>query len=98
MSNTKGRRLVIADWETQMREENSIILDLGDVGEIIIDPPLLWPKPTKGMSNERFIRSVVGKAQMDMWLGTGRTIEQLDAAFTHAVGLAVGESVASSTS
>lgn len=98
MSKTKGRRLVIADWEAKMREENSIILDLGEHGEIVIDPPLLWQKPTKRMTNEKFMRLIIGEEQMDRWLSTGRTVEQLDAAFLEAVGLAVGESVASSTS
>lgn len=99
----RARRLVIAEWETSQRDESTIVLDLGDAGEITIDPPYFWSQRlpeggAKGMTNEDFIRCIVGDEQVDLWLSTGRTMAQLDAAFTEAQGLTSGESGASSKS
>lgn len=99
----RARRLVIADWETSQRDESTVVLDLGDDGEIEIDPPYFWSqrldgKDTSKMSTEDFIRCIVGEEQTDLWLSTGRTMAQLDKAFTEAQGLTSGESGASSKS
>lgn len=96
------RRIVIADYEAAEREENTVILDLGDAGEITIDPPLFWGRHFKSadeiaaMPMERFIRTIIGEEQVELWLSTGRTIAELDKVFTHAQGMATGESDASS--
>lgn len=99
----RARRLVIAEWETSQRDESTIVLDLGDAGEITIDPPYFWSQRLEGrdmrtMPTEEFIRCIVGEEQVALWESTGRTIAQLDRAFTEAQGLTSGESGASSKS
>lgn len=99
---TKGRRIVIADEEAKLYDEDSIVLDLGDAGEIVIDPPLMWRRRTnelpKKFSTEQYLVAVVGQEQVDRWLATGRTLEELDHWTTKAIGMKPGESSASSAS
>lgn len=103
--NPKARRLVVADWEAAKREEGTVILDLGDAGEIEIEPPLFWQrrlpsdrKERAKLSSEQVQRLVIGDEQVDLWLSTGRTMDELDAAFTDAQGMDMGKSEASSKS
>lgn len=99
-----ARRLVISDWEAKRREEGTIVLDLGDAGEIEIEPPLFWERKLQTvedrskLGNEAFQRLVLGEEAVDLWLSTGRTITELDAAFTYAQGMDTGKSAASSKS
>lgn len=103
MSNKAGpRRLVVADWEATKRAEGTVILDLGDGIEISIDPPLFWARKFDGHKLPRtgpeLMRGVVGPEQLEVWFNSGRTLEELDAAWTDAYGLTMGESGASSRS
>lgn len=99
---TNGRRLVIADEEAKMRGEETIVIDLGDAGEIVIDPPLMWRRRTndlpKKFTTEQYLTAVVGTDQVELWLSTGRTLEELDHWTTKAIGMKPGESSASSVS
>lgn len=84
------RRFVLTEYVNKIRAEGSIPVDLGEHGEVVIPPPLLWPEPMpRGMENQQ--KAILGEEQYARWKAAGGNGKLLDAIINEAQGSTTGE-------
>lgn len=79
-----------AEWQEKLRDERSIVIDLGD-DSITVPPPILWPDALDGETVEGLYHRIVGDEQWEQWTAAGGTAAMLDKIISDHMGAPAGE-------